>query len=114
MTRNTRIQRIPNSRINRRVNLSNGTWFNPDAATKFEEATRWNGNNHVSLATGSQWEHEMLYRTAKGAWVLHCWSQWQGSTPSYEIITETDANVWLIRQGHHAAVPDSVVAASEI
>ena len=35
-----------------------GSWFDLDKAESFEEETQWNGNNHISKATGSQWEHE--------------------------------------------------------
>jgi len=77
-----------------------GRWFNPDAAQKWEEATRWDGSNHISLATGSQWNHEILYRTASGAWVLHWWSQWQGSAPSYRDISAKEAAAWLVRCDH--------------
>lgn len=49
-----------------RISIGGGRWFNPDAAKEYEEATWWNGNNHVSKATGSQWDHEKLYLTPKG------------------------------------------------
>jgi hypothetical protein len=77
-----------------------GKWFDPAKATEWEEATWWNGNNHISRATGSQWEHETLYRTAGGAWVLHHWSQWQGSTESYTLVSASEAAAWLVRCEH--------------
>lgn len=83
-----------------RINLGNGQWFNPEAAEQFAEDTRWNGNNHISVPTGSQWEHERLYRTSKGRWVLHSWSQWQGSMPRYEIVSDDTAQQWLIDNDH--------------
>lgn len=60
--------------MNRRRNLEGGGWFDVDKARHWEEATFWNGNNRVSLATGDQFEHEALYRSARGAWILHSWS----------------------------------------
>ena len=84
-----------------RHNITNGTWFDSDKATVFKEGTRWNGNNHISLATGSQWEHEELFCTAGGAWVLHHWSQWQGSEPRYDQVDEAEAAAWLRRNEHH-------------
>lgn len=87
-----------------RINLGGGLWFNPEAAECFGEDTRWDGNNHISLATGSQWEHEELYRTRKGLFILHRWSQWQGSTPSYETVEDETAQQWLIDNDHAAAV----------
>lgn len=83
-----------------RINLGGGRWFNPHAAECFTEDTRWNGRNLISVATGSQWEHEELYRTPKGTWILHSWSQWQGSRPLYEVISDTQARTWLIDQDH--------------
>lgn len=49
----------------------------------------WNGSNHISQATGSQWEHESLLRTAGGWWVLHRWSQWQGVSPTNRNVGDT-------------------------
>jgi len=74
-----------------------GKWFDIDKATKYDEGTTWNGSNHISMATGTQTEHEVLYRTAGGRWILHAWSQWQGSAETYEIISDKQAASWLIR-----------------
>lgn len=84
-----------------------GRWYDPAKADSWEEATRWDGNNHVSLATGSQWDHELLIRTAGGTWVLHRWSQWQGSRPSYRAITPKEAAAWFIRN-EHTEVPEEL------
>lgn len=100
-----------------RINLGGGRWFNPKASECFAEDTRWNGNNHISVATGSQWDHEELYRTRGGVWILHSWSQWQGSRPSYEVISDERARVWLIDQGAGSRVDDlfpGALAASEV
>lgn len=72
-------------------------WFDPDKATAIRENTEWDGNNHRSVHTGSQWDHELLYRTAKGRWVLNRWSNRQGSTETYEFLTDEDARQWLIK-----------------
>ena len=97
-----------------RISLGNGKWFDDDKAKTFHESTTWDGNNHISDVTGSQWEHELLYRTPKGTWVLHAWSQWQGARSSYDTISEARAIEWLIANGHHDAVPAPVLAASEV
>ena len=97
-----------------RISLGNGKWFSPGASMHYGEDTRWNGNNHISCATGSQWEHEELYHTRSGTWILHSWSQWHGSTPSYRILEDAEAHAWLIAQGHADAVPAEVVAAAEV
>lgn len=80
-----------------RVSLGDGKWFETEC-TKFEEDTRWNGNNHISRATGSQWDHQVLYYTRSGNWVLNEWSQYQGVLETYEEISEDEAINWLINQ----------------
>ncbi len=80
--------------------IDNGSWFDLDKATKFSEDTNWDGRNQISVNTGSQWNHENLYRTAKGAWVLNAYSAYQGSGESWELIDEQSAVDWLIRNDH--------------
>ena len=89
-----------------RINLSDGRWFDLDRATKWNEATRWDGSNHLSIATGSQWHHEALYLTASGTWIINSWSQWQGSRASWEIVEPDQAARWLVVNGHE--LPDSL------
>jgi hypothetical protein len=72
-----------------------GRWFDIDKSQSWPEERHWDGRNHISNATGSQWEHETLYRTAGGIYVVHHSSQWQGSTDTIEEITATDAAKWL-------------------
>ena len=99
-----------------RTNITDGSarWFDLDAATKFDEKTYFNGNNHVSIATGDQFHHEALYRTAKGLWVLNHWSQWQGSRETYVIVDEDEAHEWLLKNGHDDAVPQEVIVENEV
>ena len=79
-------------------------WFDENKAERFSEATWWDGSNHVSVATGSQWDHQVLYRTKGGRWVLHSWSQWQGRPERYRFITDAEAQTWLLKNEHDAAV----------
>jgi hypothetical protein len=46
----------------------------------------------------------MLYRTAQGRWVLHSWSQWQGTRERYEFISDDAARTWLLANDHDGAV----------
>ena len=100
--------------MNRKVLTDgSGLWFNSNTAVRFEENTRWNGSNHISVATGSQWEHEFLYYTRSGRWVLHHLSQWQGSLDRWEQISEAQAVRWLSVNECHSddgidALPESV------
>lgn len=81
-------------------------WFNEDSATRYGEDTDWNGNNHISVNTGSQWHHEELYRTTKGRWVLGKYSNYQGTLPSYEFVSDERAREWLIHNHHDSAVKE--------
>jgi hypothetical protein len=77
-----------------------GRWFDSKKAEKIDEGTYWNGSNHISHATGSQWEHEALYRTKGGVWILNHWSQYQGTRETYKEISNEEAASWLIKNGH--------------
>lgn len=94
----------------KRQHLDAGGWFDLDAAERWEETTRWDGSNHISKATGSQWEHEALYRTRSGSWVLNHWSQYQGRPETWEQIEPKDAAAWLIRCG--IDLPDDLQGAA--
>lgn len=70
------------------------------ADAKWNEETDWNGNNHISRATGSQWEHETLYRSRKGRYYIEHESQWQGSMPSARWVSREEAAHWLMLMEH--------------
>jgi len=72
-------------------------WFNPEKAEVFEEDVEWDGSNRISVNTGTQWDHETLYRTATGRWILCHWSQWQGSRDWWEYLDEEAARLWLLK-----------------
>jgi len=67
-----------------------------NATASYEEATFWDGNSHISKATGSQWDHETLYRSSKGRYYVVHTSQWQGSCNSAEWVSPTEAARWLL------------------
>src|SRR5882724_2970429 len=71
--------------------------FDIDKAEQINEDTYWDGHNHVSVQTNDFAEHQVLYRTSGGRWVLHGWSQWQGTQPTYRYITDDTAEAWLLR-----------------
>jgi hypothetical protein len=73
-----------------------GSWFDRDKAIVFKEKTKWDGKDHISVPTSSQWEHETLYFTRSGNWVKHWSSQWQGTQDTYEKIEAKDAVEWLV------------------
>jgi hypothetical protein len=75
--------------------LENGSWFDLDRATIFSEGAIRDGNN---------WDHEELARTATGRFVLHVWSQREGSRDSWILLGVEEAYGWLLRNGHADAV----------
>jgi hypothetical protein len=80
--------------------MSDGTIVKTEnASQEWSEDTRWNGQNRISVNTGSQWEHERLYRSRKGRYWIERWSQWQGSTPHAEWVSNEEATRWLIHNG---------------
>lgn len=92
-----------------RYRMQDGTVVDTDNATAtWEEGTRWNGNNHISLATGSQWDHQTLHRSRKGRYYVERTSQWQGSTPSCEWVSPEDAARWLL--ANNEGLPDDLKA----
>lgn len=81
--------------------MEDGSIVNTDKAQKFwDEDTRWDGHNRISVATGSQWNHETLYLSRKGRYYKVHESHWQGSTQHAEWISEHEAVRWMIANDH--------------
>jgi len=80
-----------------------------NATGHWKEDTRWNGNNHISVATGSQWSHEELYRSKKGRFYIEHWSQMQGSLPSVEWVDDRVAVAWLMANDHEDEIPEELL-----
>jgi hypothetical protein len=70
------------------------------ATATYDEKTDWDGRNRISRATGSQWDHETLYRSAKGRWYLVHTSQRTGTMPRAEWVKPGQAAAWLIHNDH--------------
>ena len=81
----------------KRITLTDGSgrWFDQEKAIRFDEDSWWDGNNHISSATGSQFDHEILYHTSSGRWILHKYSQWQGRPDTYVEIGDDAVSKWL-------------------
>lgn len=80
--------------------MNDGSVVNTDVAKQsWDEDTYFDGRNHISKATGSQWDHETLYLSRKGRFYVVQSSQWQGSSDSAEYISEQDAVAWLLANG---------------
>lgn len=90
-----------------RYRMDDGTVVDTERASAvFEEKTRWDGRNHVSLATGDQWQHQTLYRSRRGRYYVVHSSQWQGSRDHVEYVSHEEATRWLLAQG--VALPDDL------
>ena len=77
--------------------MSDGTVVKTENATQtWSEATYFDGRNRISKATGTQWNHQRLYRSRKGRYYLESTSQWQGSRGSAEWVSKEEAARWLL------------------
>jgi len=96
----------------------NGSWFDADKAELYKEDSNHDGKNWISAATGSQWSHEAIYVTKSGKFILNCYSDYQGSSESYEVISKEKAARWFAKQSFSdESIPDiflSEVAKLEI
>jgi hypothetical protein len=73
---------------------------------------QWNGNNHISVATGSQWNRETLYVTRRGVYTCSTsQANWQGSGENWTRIDAADAADWLTANGHEAQ--DAAIASAQ-
>jgi hypothetical protein len=80
-----------------RYRLLDGTVLDTSKATQhWEENTRWDGRNHISVATGSKWEHQTLYRSRKGRYYIEHCSDYQSVAPHAEWVSEQEAAGWLL------------------
>ena len=81
------------------------------AKESYSEDTYWDGRNHISKATGSQWIHETLYLSKKNNYYIVKTSQWQGSSDAARFIDDREAAVWLLANGH--LLPEALVEISD-
>ena len=95
-----------------RYRMSDGMIVDTDKASKsWTEASYHDGRNRISVCTGSQWDHQKLYRSKRGRYYLECWSDWQGSQPSAEWISNEEATRWLLMCYYD--LPDDLAAMAE-
>jgi hypothetical protein len=84
-----------------RYRMGDGTVVDTDKASDFwEEGSRWNGSNHISMATGSQWHHQRLHKSRKGRYYVEHSSNYQGTTPHVEWVSPQEACRWLLANEH--------------
>jgi hypothetical protein len=81
------------------IYILNGYTCNTDnAVATWPEAREFDGRNRISLATGSQWDHEQLYKSRRGFYYIVEWSQWQGTHARARVVSEEEAAAWLLQQ----------------
>ena len=79
-----------------RQSINGGGWIDLDTAKKFAE------------------DREVLYRSVGGVYVLHTWSQWQGSQDTWERIGIDQAVEWLLRNGYDPESPAEEIIAAKL
>ena len=80
-----------------RYKMDGGKLVNTDKATlAYNEITRWDGRNHISIPTGSQWRHETLYLSNAGRWYIEYTSNYQGEIPRASWVSPEEAARWLL------------------
>ena len=70
------------------------------ATASWNERFDFDGRNQISKATGSQWEHEKLFRSLKGRYYIEHFSQWQGVLPYARPVDKREAARWLLKNGY--------------
>lgn len=72
----------------------NGQRLEEEGRPDLRGMTRYDGNNHISVNTGSQWHHETLYRSSKGRYYLEATSDYSGSIPEVRFLEAPEAAAW--------------------
>jgi len=90
-----------------------GAIFDTEKAKSYwSEASDWNGSNRISRMTGSQWNHETLYLSAKGRYYVVRTSDIQGRPDGMEILSPREATAWLIFADHE--LPEDLAALADV
>jgi len=81
--------------------------YDLEKGTRYEEDWYWDGSNHISRATESQWDFESLTQCVCGTWIKTSTSARQESGPArYEVLTPKQALAWLVRNKHKVDMND--------
>lgn len=66
------------------------------ASRCWSEDTYFDGRDQISVNTGSEWEHQTLYRSRKGRYYIVSSSAWQGTARTAEWVSPQEATRWLL------------------
>lgn len=79
-------------------------WFDPGAATVYQQGHEFDGNNMIGTITRNQWIDEWLLRTAGGRWVIHRDASRHFNGPdTYRFVDDDEAGEWLLRSSDEDA-----------
>lgn len=67
-----------------------------NASASWNEEKTFDGNNQISVNTGSQWLGQKLYRSRKGRYYVVHTSAYQGSVDRAEWVSPEEATRWLV------------------
>ena len=82
-----------------------------NATARWECTNDHDGRNFICRHTGSQWDHQTLYRSRRGRYYVVSESAWQGSRPHAEWLSPEAAARWLLLNGNK--VPTDLAEAAE-
>lgn len=77
-----------------------------DAPARWQERTGWSFSGDISKATGSEWEHETLYRSQEGQYFIEHTSQRQGAAPYVLCVDPEQAYQWLLANDYDENAED--------
>lgn len=69
-------------------------------SARWDERTVFDGRNHISVPTGSQWEHQELFRSKRGRYYIVHSSDWQGARAHAEFVSPQEACRWLLENSY--------------
>lgn len=84
-----------------RYRIENTIVDTENATKEWKQSTYWDGHNHVSKATGSQWIDQGLYRSRKGRYYTVTSPRIDGQRYA-RWLSPQEATMWLLNNGHEA------------
>ena len=46
-------------------------------------------------------QHEVMFRTPKGAWILNSWTDKDDASLCFELLEKEDVAFWMVENGHY-------------
>jgi hypothetical protein len=81
---------------------NSGRWFDIDSAREWPESVMLaSDGTPVSRASGNSWEHETLYLTSHGSFVMHFFDEHNPSLSQFVECDPKKAVKWLLSNGYN-------------